>query len=74
MHFTLKFRDENGGEKTLATTRSRFLREPGQQGSVQLLAKLDKLFVTQVEWVLLIFGICIIATFLEIEVTGMVAD
>ena len=46
----------------------------GQQGSIELLAKLDKLFVTQVEGVLLISGISIIATFLESEVTGMVAD
>ena len=37
LHFTLKFRDENGSEKALAATRSRFLLEPGQQDSFQLL-------------------------------------
>ncbi len=72
--FTLKFRDKDGGEKTAAATRSRFLLEPGQQGSVELLEKLDKLFIAQEDCVLLIAGIRIIATFFEIEVTGMITD
>jgi hypothetical protein len=70
----LKFRDENGGEKTKTSTRSRFFLEPGQQGSVELLEKLDKLFIAQVDWVLVISGIRIVATFFQIEVTRMVTD
>src|SRR5579884_3138012 len=72
--FTFQFRKENGGKQILAALRSRFLLEPGQQGRVDLLTKLNKLFSAQVDGVLVVSGICIIAAFFEIEVTRVVTD
>src|SRR5579884_465711 len=69
-----QFGKENGGQQMSAATRSGFLFEPGQQSSVDLTTKLDKLFIAEVDGVLVISAICIIAAFFEIEVTSMVTN
>src|SRR5258707_5357685 len=72
--FTFQFGKENGGKQISATTRSGSLFEPGQQSSVDLTTRLDILFIAQVDGVLVISAICIIAAFFEIEVTSMVTN